>query len=97
MIKPSSSAISQYDITRGSYVTNLLLEVLANLVVNLELHFNLGELVLVDLVLVIILWRGSGRAEKVEERVGRTGLLDKAGTVGVYKTRKSVDGMHREG
>lgn len=55
----------------------LLLDVLAQLVVKLELGLN----VLINLI-VLVRWWGS-RVEEVKERRSRDGLLDDAGLLGV--------------
>jgi len=55
----------------------LLLDILAELVVKLELGFN----VLVDVL--IVLYRGCGGVEEVEERGCRDSFLDDPGLLGV--------------
>ena len=55
----------------------LLLDVLTELVVELELGLN------IVLNLLVILGRGAGGVEKVEERGCGNGLLDNAGLLGV--------------
>lgn len=63
--------------------THALLEVLADLVVELEALVELLELTLVDLASLELLGRGRGRRlEEVEERVGRLDDLDDARAVG---------------
>jgi hypothetical protein len=55
----------------------LLLDVLPELVVELETLLDVGSSI------VVILNRGLGRGEEVEERLCRNGLLDNAGLLGV--------------
>lgn len=61
-------------------MSHLLLQVLADLVVNLQLLFDLFELVIIQ-VRIFFNWRG--RAEEVEERFGGLGLSDETGAISV--------------
>jgi hypothetical protein len=63
--------------------TDLLLEVLADLVVHHTLHLEVGRLVLVDLNTIVFQLQRDGWREDVVERVGRTRLLRKIRTVRV--------------
>ena len=61
----------------------LLLDVLADLVVHLELLLELLEVVILKVSTLDLLFsRGNGRVEEVEERVGRLGLAHQTGSVG---------------
>ena len=64
---------------------DLLLELLAELVVDLEAVVELLKLVLVDVLVLEGLWRRRlGRAEEVEERVDVDGLADDTSAAGGY-------------
>ena len=68
---------------------NLLLDVLADLVINLELFFDRLELILVDLAALnrLLGWR-YWRGEEVEEGRGGTRFPDQTSAVGVWAPKR---------